>query len=329
MLKISPKKALGKDFIEIAPMQDPLGRSIPRQERALAQVLRRQTAVKTAGNFYVRADGTKFPVHTTTTPVKLKGALIGTIVVFRDVSDEYAVNQSKNEFVNMASHQLRTPLTIIKWVTETLLGQEGKAMSAEQILREVEKIKEANERMLDTADTLLYAAQADTATLVVRAEEFILKDICVKAIAEVAADAKAKKIRLETKVAKLPKLFLDPGLITTICTNLLTNAIKYTPEGGQVTLSAQQVNGGISLACSDTGIGMSAQDKVKVFTKFYRSDGAKKIDPNGSGLGLYIVKSILEKVGGRIAIDSKPGKGTTFVVFLPLVQSRGAAQSLT
>ena len=230
-----------------------------------------------------------------------------------------AVEHTKEEFVSLASHQLRTPLTALRWYSEVLL----KDMSG--ISRETRdyliKIYTNTQRMSQLVNSLLNASRVELGTLSRVRKEVDLKLIAASVIDELNPEIQLKGLKF-TKTFSIEPLiiFADPQVVRIIIQNLLSNAVKYTPKGGQVSLSIKKQESAL-LIVRDTGLGIPGEAQSKIFQKFFRADNIRDIDTNGSGLGLYIVKSAIAEVGGDIRFDSEEGKGTTFYVTLPLSKS--------
>ncbi|MDP2630900.1 MAG: HAMP domain-containing sensor histidine kinase [Candidatus Uhrbacteria bacterium] len=247
-----------------------------------------------------------------------------------DITETERVSQAKTDFVSTASHQLRTPLSIMRWYSELLLGGEGGKPSKKQS-EYLNEILQGARRMADLIDALLTVSRIELGTFSVE-----LKDTDVSALAaSVKGDfvpiIAAKKLILTERYAEgLPHMRTDSRLLHAIYYNLLSNAVKYSHEGGTITIdihaveAGDEVSGKIvpekSLVCSvsDTGYGIPEFQKMLIFTKFFRADNARINVPDGTGLGLYIVKSLVEYMKGMIWFESTENKGTTFYVVLPL-----------
>ncbi|EKE00027.1 MAG: multi-sensor signal transduction histidine kinase [uncultured bacterium] len=139
-----------------------------------------------------------------------------------------------------------------------------------------------------------------------------------------------KLIFQENYDSSIPTIFVDPKLISIVIENLMSNAVKYTPNNGKISLEVKKEGDSVILKVSDTGVGIPENQQNKIFSKLFRADNAKEIDPDGAGLGLYIVKEIIDHSVGTIWFESQEGKGTTFYVKLPLsgMQKRGGARKL-
>ncbi len=301
------------------PMLNEEGVAIPASRRPIIDVLGRGASIgpSFAGNYFVHNKRGKFPVGLTATPLKLNGKIIGAIELFRDITKEQEIDRAKTEFVSIASHQLRTPLGLTKWYLEAIQQESLDALP--NIIRSYfDEICKSNERVLKVVRELLSVSRIDQGHVKDDPKdvdvEKLLKDIA-QAMLPMAV---AKRIGLLVDVGeRLPALSVDEMRLHEVLQNLVTNALEYTPSGGHVTVSANTKGGRLAVSVADTGIGIAEEDKDKLFTKFFRSEKAALENPDGSGLGLYVVRSYVEGWGGTIVVDSLEGKGTTFTITLP------------
>lgn len=245
-------------------------------------------------------------------------ALYGFVAIERDVTKQREIEKSKTEFVSIASHQLRTPLTIIKWYAEMLSTQEDEKLSKKQE-RYLNEITQASMRMIELVNSLLNVSRIDLGTFLIEPEPLNFTRELDDTMQELAPQIKQKRISLIKNIEKdLPVINADRKLLRIILQNLLVNAVTYTPEGGTVTATIAREKNEVIITVADTGIGIPLQQQPKIFQKFFRADNAQTKEPGGNGLGLYIVRSIVQNVGGRIWFTSEENVGTTFCVALPL-----------
>ncbi len=236
----------------------------------------------------------------------------------RDVTLERNIDKAKTEFVSLASHQLRTPLSAINWYTEMLLaGDAGKINAVQK--RYLEEVYQGGQRMVGLVNVFLNVSRIELGTFVIEPEPVNLQEAAQIALKELRLIIREKKIKVTaTYDAKLPSILLDPKLINIIFQNLLSNAVKYTPAEGAVSLEVSQDEKNAIIRVSDTGCGIPRNQQAKIFSKLFRADNAASQETEGTGLGLYIVKAIIDRLGGSIRFESEQDKGTTFFVTLPL-----------
>ncbi|HKY73941.1 MAG TPA: PAS domain S-box protein, partial [Patescibacteria group bacterium] len=239
------------------------------------------------------------------------------ILNFHRINERHEVQERENQFVLLASHQLRTPLTSVRWYGELLLG---KANELPVELREyIAEIVHSNERMIHLVSSLLNVSRAERSPFSVTPTEVDVISLIKDVVKE--AEVLTKKNHVTIKEHYSPSIgtmMIDRDLLFMIVSNLLSNAIKYNKEYGNVDIALTEKESMIELAISDTGPGISDEEKDKIFNKLFRTDNARLIDPDGAGLGLYIVKLILDRIGGSIVVKSTE-KGSTFTVILPRI----------
>jgi signal transduction histidine kinase len=225
---------------------------------------------------------------------------------------------AKSDFVSVAAHQLRTPLTGIKWSYAALLDPKTGPLNKNQ-----EKLLKdglaAITNTVDLINDLLNVAHVEEGKYKFDFKRQPLPPIAQQAIDGLKMVAEEKKITLSSKIPSsgLPDLNLDGEKMGLALTNLVDNAIKYTPEGGRIDFMVSQEKGLVKIVVQDSGIGIPKSQKGRLFTKFFRAENAVGVQTSGTGLGLYMVKSVIERHGGKITVDSAEGKGSTFMITLP------------
>jgi two-component system phosphate regulon sensor histidine kinase PhoR len=252
-------------------------------------------------------DGRVFNAHSTAI------ANVGRVVVMQDITPLKELDRIKSDFVNTVSHDLRSPLTAILGYVE-LIGRVGPVteQQAEFIRRIVFSVQSITTLITDLLDLGRIEAGFDT-----QKEVTHLATVIRYAVEDAQFQAEIKRQALKAQIAPgLPSVLANPPRLRQMLANLLGNAIKYTPAGGAINVSATADSETIVLTVADTGLGIPPSDLPYVFNKFYRASNIRERF-EGSGLGLSIVKSIVENHGGRIWVDSRPEEGTTFTVILP------------
>ncbi len=324
----SSREFIGKDYYSSVPKLNKEGKQIPFEERFYKRVIDTMKVVRSEPgdyHYYLRPDGTRIPVVVTAAPIRIGTRTIGIVEVFRDITQDLEMDKAKIEFVSLASHQLRTPLSSINWYTEMLLDEvnedkSGKFSDEQKMF--IREVATANNKMVKLVNALLNVSSIDLKTYTIETEEMDLRVVLDIVLNELAPQIAIKKLHVSKNVYDLPSngiVIADPKIIKIIFQNIISNAIKYTPVDGSVriTLTGQKNTGDFLFAVEDTGYGIPENQRDKVFTKLFRADNIQKKDTDGNGLGLYIVKSILDNIGGRIWYESVVDEGTKFYVEFP------------
>jgi len=267
--------------------------------------------------------GKKFVLEITTAPFMVDEEKIGTLVIIHDVSREKLVEKMKTEFVSLAAHQLRTPLSAIKWTLKMLLdGDLGKITSEQKEF--IDKTYISNERMINLINDLLDVTRIEEGRYLYKPTPTDIEAIVQFVINSYKDEIEKRKIKLDFKKSekKLPHVRVDVEKIKLAIQNLIDNAIRYNPAGGKVIINLKQSDDGIEFSVKDSGIGIPKEQQARIFTKFFRALNATRIDTEGSGLGLYITKNIVEAHGGEIWFKSKENEGSTFYFNLPITPPR-------
>ncbi len=260
-------------------------------------------------------NGQIVPVELSGTPVEEGGSVTGAQFIIRDITERRAVDSLKADFIAIASHQLRTPLSAIRWYLEMVLkGQVGDLKPAQRDY--LEEAYQSNHRMIALVRDLLDVSRAQAGRLTLNDQPVDLNEIIQSVLDEVKPLASAHNVHLKFKPEAIPAVKTDPARIQQVILNLATNAIRYNRSRGTVTLTARPQGAAVLITCQDTGFGISQADEKKIFTKFFRGDTMLKRETEGSGLGLYLAKTIIESLGGNIWFESKVNRGTTFTVKL-------------
>jgi len=227
-------------------------------------------------------------------------------------------SRMKSEFISIVSHQLRSPLSNLKWVVELLMS--GKISPVSEKQTEYFKVlKENSERMEELVSDLLTVSRIEQGKLSFQKERISLRDLIEKVIKEVGIFSKASNVEISfNSEENLPQIMVDPDQIKLVIGNLLDNAIRYIKERGKVEIDLKKKNDNLYVEVKDNGIGIPKDDQKYIFQKFFRSANVKRHQTEGSGLGLYIAKSIIKKSGGKMGFQSQEGIGSTFWFTLPI-----------
>jgi signal transduction histidine kinase len=227
------------------------------------------------------------------------------------------LDRLKDEFLSLVSHELRTPLTSIRGYLDLVLEEEAGDLNPEQ-RRFLEAVERNSGRLLRLVGDLLFVAQADAGRLSLEQAKVDLAGLAADCVEGAAPAAAEKSIDLILAATPVPAFVGDRGRLTQVVDNLVSNALKFTPEGGRVEVSTKLNGDHVSIEVSDTGIGIPVADQPRLFERFFRSSVAHDQAIPGTGLGLAIVKAIVEAHKGQITIDSQEGRGTAFRIDLPL-----------
>lgn len=234
-----------------------------------------------------------------------------------DITKQKEIEKAKTEFVSMASHQLRTPISAMKWNLELMQSPQNGTLSEGQTLY-FKKITNTLRKMNVLIDDFLNVSQLELGTKHIQFEKVELLPFVESICEDFVGRVSEKGLKLEKQFdERITSIETDVSLLHMIVNNLVSNATKYTPEGGTIRLQYTSGYDTLTVSVSDTGVGIPKQDQEKLFTKFFRAENVRKNVTSGTGLGLYIVKLAVEKLGGTIKVQSEVGQGTTFVVVLP------------
>ncbi len=266
-----------------------------------------------------RKNGEDYDAVTSISPILDDDGEVKFIVaVERDVTKERQIDRAKSEFVSLASHQLRTPLSTVNWYAEMLLSEDaGKLNKGQQEF--VSEIYKGNQRMVDLVNALLNVSRIELGTLAVDPKPTDLIVQAESVLNEIKPLIAKKKLKVIKKFDKaIPKITLDDKLMRIVWQNLLSNSLKYTPEKGKIGISITKDKTNVKIEVSDTGMGIPKAQQKNIFTKLFRADNVRERETDGTGLGLYIVKSVIQQFGGKVWFKSVENKGTTFYVTIPL-----------
>ena len=310
-------EVMGKSFIKMFRIFNKDGKEVESNENPLRNALFFNKKVKSNECLLLKKSGDQFQVSITATPVIFYQRTIGGIVVIRDITREKDVDRMKTEFISLASHQLRTPLSSIKWLVELLLD-DYKGMNEEQI-QIVKNVYESNQRMIDLVDGLLNISRIESGRIIIEPKATNLKTLVEKIVGELTPKIIEKELKVNIDIANdVPEISVDPKLISNVYLNFLTNSIKYSINKGQVNVKIYIKDSDVISEVKDSGLGIPKKQQARVFEKFFRADNVTRVVTDGSGLGLYLTKLIVEASGGKIGFESEELKGSTFWFSVPI-----------
>ena len=318
ILEVNAAKLIGANIRDVFVLYDKNSHKVEFKNRPTGIAMRTGKVYSSSEFMFKTKSGLK-PLSTTASVYKVNSKISGVVVVFRDITSEKIIENTKTEFVSLASHQLRTPLSAINWYTEMLIAGDAGSLSDTQI-HYLEEIENSNKRLISLVNDLLNISRLELGTFKVEPEKTNIIDLAKEIILTSEPQIFKRKLNFEEEYdEKLPLLMLDPKLTTIIIENLVSNAIKYTPVGGSIKLKIIKENNNVLIKVTDSGFGIPSSQKELIFSKLFRADNIKSESTEGTGLGLYIIKSILDYIGGSIYFRSIENKGTTFNVLIPLV----------
>lgn len=247
-----------------------------------------------------------------------RGEDLGVMKIFYNLTREKMIDKLKSEFISIAAHQLRTPLSAIKWVIKMILdGDAGKLNEEQKSL--LLKGYESNERIINLVNDMLNVSRIEEGRFGFSFSECNFSEVLNIVLESLENQIKANKIKLIKDIPKkMPKVYMDKEKMILVLQNLLENAVKYTPEFGKIEIGAEFGKEFMKFRVKDNGVGIPRKDQAKLFSKFFRADNVVRMQTEGSGLGLFIVKNIIDRHGGDITFQSEEGRGTEFVFTLPL-----------
>lgn len=292
--------AIKSNTIDLKPLFDTIGKN-----KKIKEVSREEICLGGKSFFQVSV-------------LSIAGGGGGHLVILHDVSKDKLVDKMKSEFVSVAAHQLRTPLSAIKWTLKMMLdGDVGKLTNEQKEF--LNKSYESNERMIVLVNDLLNVSRIDEGRFIYKPEALQIEDVIKDISANEETALKAKKITIKLDLPKkaLPPVFIDKEKMGIVMQNLIENSIKYTPAGGKITVSAEELKDDVLIKVKDTGVGIPKDQQDRIFTKFFRGENVIRLETEGSGLGLYTIKNIVESHKGKIWFQSEGEKGTTFFFTLP------------
>ena len=311
LFKVQPDHAAGKRLVELfrQPELDGL------IQEALAG---RHPAVREVHTFSPTEQVVRFQA----TPCEDNEAGAALVLVAQDVTEIRRLEGMRREFVANVSHELKTPLTSIKGLVETLLG--GALDDAANNRRFVSLIDEDATRLTRLIDDLLELSQIESKAVPLTRETIELRPLVEGVVAALAREIEQRRLTVSAQVPPGLAVSADPHRLRQVFMNLVENAIKYNKDAGRVAISAARDRASLTVTVADTGVGIPPQDLPRIFERFYRVDKARSRALGGTGLGLSIVKHIVESHGGTVSVQSRPGEGSAFTVTLPIASSARA-----
>ena len=263
-----------------------------------------------------RKNGTTYNAEISIYPIKDNEETIFFVGLEQDVTQRKNIDKAKSDFVSVASHQLRTPITGIQWTIERFMKKEKMSKRGKEYLSDMHR---SLITLAELVDSLLNVSRIESGGVSVTPTEIDLVVFIKEYLAELKSIEEKKELKLVFKKhPKTLKILSDKNVLRNVVQSIVSNAVEYTPEGGTVEVSIEAGADEFLLKVRDTGIGIPLEDQATIFEKFHRAENARLVKTDGSGLGLYVAKKAIDMLGGKVLIRSKVNKGTTFYVNLPL-----------
>src|SRR3989338_6940971 len=298
--------------------------------RALVEIIYPELAPFTlsrGGESFLSEKGTE--IHTSRPELRLfvlskeiknaSGEVAGYVKIMRDISHDALISKIKSEFVSVAAHQLRTPLAALKWTLRLFIDGDMGPLEPKQ-LEFLNRGFETAERMIKLVNDLLDAARIEEGRFGYEFIEIDYLDFIAKLIKNYELVSKEKKISINLFPVKdlIPTIYADRDRLLLAFSNIIENALRYTNAAGKVDIDISLEKDYVKTVISDTGVGIPKEEQKRVFSKFFRASNAIRLETEGTGLGLFIVRNIIRRHGGEVTFVSKEGKWTAFTILLPI-----------
>jgi PAS domain S-box-containing protein len=246
------------------------------------------------------------------------GRPTGLTITLHDVTQEREIAQMKSDFVSFATHQLRTPLSGIKWMLELAMQETDVPEAATSYMKDA---LGASQRLIQLVNDLLDISRLESGRMKASPQLVDLVELTRTVLDDLKRQMDEKGHRLSMETSGILEVFADPQLLRQVVLNLASNAIKYSPSGGDISVSLTRERGVVRWQIQDTGIGIPKESQRHLFEKFYRADNVASLETDGTGLGLYLVRLIVEQIGGHVGCESEEGHGATFYFTVPGARS--------
>lgn len=301
---------IGRSSFDVIHFVDAERRELRDEIRLMQMAVETGKVVKNDKIFFVQKDKSLLPLAVTASPVLVDQKNIGLVSIYRDITQEKEIEYAKTHFVSLAAHQLRTPLSGTKWIID-LLRQNNSLQPSEK--KRLDQLYGLNERLIFLVNDLLNVSHVETGSLTVEKKKIDVVHSIEEVVGLLKSDAIAKKQKIVVRTAvKKVALVSDPVLLEEVLKNLLSNAIQYGKVDSKITISIESKSSFVFISVHNVGSFIEPSEFDKIFTKFYRSAAAQKLRPNGTGLGLFFAKSVVDALHGQIGFSSSLKEGTTF-----------------
>lgn len=331
LLGLTREEMTGKSILETFVIYDADGVRVTDILQPISLTLTLLATSTSADYMVSRKDGATFPAVITTSPVLLDGKMSGVIVVFRDITKEKEIEKLRVDFLSLASHQLRTPLSGTKWLIETIQRGIIGALNPKQKVY-LDHLFQINERMIRLVADMLNILMIESGSAQVKMQEVAVHKIYEELELMVEPVSRTKGITLTNAFKDRKALVViesDPQILRSILESFVGNAINYSLPDQAVVFDAQEAASTVIFSVTDSGIGIPQNEQKRIFERFYRASNAKRLKPDGTGLGLYTAFILAQKIGAKISFESMDGSGTTFYLQVPKTVNRAGSKHIT
>ena len=325
LLGFTETEVLGKWYQKVLVAEDEKGMPINPIDRPITQALLNGASVSDR-LYYRTKNGSRLPVALTVSPIMLNDRPVGAIEIFRDITREKQLEQSKDEFLSIASHELRTPMGAIRaFVSMILAGDYGPVN--DNLIEPLTDIKSSAVRLVELVNDMLAVARIEAGRMHFTLTKFDIQAVLQEIVNTLAPLGNEQGIRITVSPSMPIFVQADIDKVKQVLINLIGNALKFT-EKGSITVSTRTKKDVVEVTVTDTGIGLTKADQKKLFGKFVQIFSAQEGKPAGTGLGLYISRQMIIKMGGELWLkNSTPGKGSVFALTLARSGTVGAKKA--
>jgi PAS domain S-box-containing protein len=310
-----PEQALGRPAAEVLALRDRQGEGIPLPQPPARRATAAEARAYVEGDV-VRRGGPPVSVGATSTPLyDDEGRLARVILNLVDITRFRQTEELKSTFVSVVSHELKTPVALIKGYAETLRREDAN-WDKDTVQDSLGVIAEEADHLTHLIDNLLEASRIQAGGLKLQPTDVPLARLAEKVVDGFRTQTDAHTFDLDFP-PEFPPVWGDPERLQEVLSNLVSNAIKYSPEGGTIWVGGRIDQTGVTVYVADQGIGIPAEEQARIFDRFHRVESGLHRRTEGTGLGLYLVKAIIEAHGGRVWVESAPGRGSIFMFTLP------------
>lgn len=313
----TPGGGAGRSLLEVVAFADAHGVALQAEDHPLTHTIADGVARSGYQLQLTQPDGTTRWVSATFSPILDETTAVAVLVSLRDIAEQKEQEAMHRDFVSMAAHELRSPLTAIKGFTQTMLTRNDR-LTDEKRTRYLALVNDQSDRLARLVDDLMQVSRIDAQRIVLEPEAFDLRGLVDQLLEQFREKWAGRTIEVTLGSEDVPAVLADHHRVAEVLINLIDNAVKYSPADTPVHVTFNRVIDQVEVRVRDYGAGMTDDEQAQLFTKFARLPQAKAADIPGTGLGLYIVKGLIEAHGGRVWVESRPDEGSTFAFTIPV-----------